>query len=120
MGYVNPDTVHRPSTGTTAPAAWGDTVADDLNYIMSSGGVTWAGSSSFAYATGGSVVNYGHTFTATPFPVISLGDDTGPTSVVIIGSAGTTSSFKVKCYTGSTETANGTAVRVNWMLIGNV
>lgn len=33
MGWTNPDTVHRASTGVVAPATWGDTVNDDLNYL---------------------------------------------------------------------------------------
>lgn len=37
-GFTNPDTVHRASTGATAPAAWGDTVNDDINFAVSSKG----------------------------------------------------------------------------------
>lgn len=33
MPFVDPDTVHVPSAGNTAPAAWGVTVNDDLNYF---------------------------------------------------------------------------------------
>jgi hypothetical protein len=31
--FVNPDTIHRPSTGAIAPTAWGDQLNDDLNNL---------------------------------------------------------------------------------------
>lgn len=31
--YVDPNTVHVPSTGSTIPAAWGSTVRDDLQFF---------------------------------------------------------------------------------------
>jgi hypothetical protein len=31
--YVNPDTIHRPALGLTAPPAWGDQLNDDLNNL---------------------------------------------------------------------------------------
>jgi hypothetical protein len=31
--YVDPQTVHNPATGTSPPAAWGDTVRDDLEFL---------------------------------------------------------------------------------------
>lgn len=34
MPYVDPNTVHNPSTGTVAPAAWGDVVRDDLEFLI--------------------------------------------------------------------------------------
>lgn len=34
MAYVDPNTVHNPSTGTVAPAAWGDTIRDDLEFLV--------------------------------------------------------------------------------------
>lgn len=32
--YVDPQTVHNPATGTSPPAAWGDTVRDDLELLI--------------------------------------------------------------------------------------
>lgn len=34
MPYVDPQTVHNPATGAVAPAAWGDTVRDDLEFLI--------------------------------------------------------------------------------------
>lgn len=34
MAYVDPQSVHNPATGTVAPAAWGDTVRDDLEFLI--------------------------------------------------------------------------------------
>lgn len=34
MPYVDPQTVHNPATGTVAPAAWGDTLRDDLEFLI--------------------------------------------------------------------------------------
>jgi hypothetical protein len=34
--FVNPDTIHRASTGLIAPATWGDVVNDDLNALETS------------------------------------------------------------------------------------
>lgn len=34
MGYVDPQTIHNPSTGGIAPAAWGDQVRDDLEFLV--------------------------------------------------------------------------------------
>lgn len=34
MSYVDPDTVHNPATGTVAPAAWGDVIRDDLEFLI--------------------------------------------------------------------------------------
>lgn len=34
MGYVDPNTIHNPATGTKAPASWGDTVRDDLEFLV--------------------------------------------------------------------------------------
>ena len=34
MGYVDPNTIHNPATGTVAPASWGDTVRDDLEFLV--------------------------------------------------------------------------------------
>lgn len=34
MPYVDPATVHNPSTGGIATAAWGDTVRDDLEFLV--------------------------------------------------------------------------------------
>ena len=34
MPYVDPQTVHNPATGTVAPATWGDTVRDDLEFLI--------------------------------------------------------------------------------------
>jgi hypothetical protein len=31
--FVDPNTVHNPATGTVAPAAWGDTLRDDLVFL---------------------------------------------------------------------------------------
>jgi hypothetical protein len=31
--YVDPNTVHNPSTGAVAPAAWGDVIRDDLEAL---------------------------------------------------------------------------------------
>ncbi len=31
--YVDPQTIHNPTTGTSPPAAWGDTVRDDLEFL---------------------------------------------------------------------------------------
>lgn len=32
--YVDPQSVHNPSTGTSPPASWGDTVRDDLEFLI--------------------------------------------------------------------------------------
>ena len=32
--YVDPQTVHNPATGTSPPASWGDTVRDDLEFLI--------------------------------------------------------------------------------------
>lgn len=34
MGYADPQTVHNPSVGGIATAAWGDTVRDDLEFLV--------------------------------------------------------------------------------------
>ena len=34
MPYVDPNTVHNPVTGTVAPAAWGDVIRDDLEFLI--------------------------------------------------------------------------------------
>ena len=34
MGYVDPNTIHNPATSSVAPAAWGDTVRDDLEWLV--------------------------------------------------------------------------------------
>lgn len=34
MAYVDPNTVHNPTTGSVIPAAWGDTVRDDLEFLI--------------------------------------------------------------------------------------
>jgi len=34
VGYIDTNTVHNPATGTVAPAAWGDTVRDDLEFFI--------------------------------------------------------------------------------------
>lgn len=34
MPYVDPNTIHDPVTGTVAPAAWGDVVRDDLEFLV--------------------------------------------------------------------------------------
>jgi hypothetical protein len=39
MSFVNPDSIHRASVGAIAPAVWGDTVNDDLNYLY--GDAVW-------------------------------------------------------------------------------
>ena len=31
--YVDPQTVHNPTTGTSPPASWGDTVRDNQQYF---------------------------------------------------------------------------------------
>ncbi len=33
MTFVDPTTIHNPATSTIAPASWGDTVNDDLNFL---------------------------------------------------------------------------------------
>lgn len=35
--YTDPQTVHNPATGTSPPAAWGDTVRDDIVYLYDRG-----------------------------------------------------------------------------------
>ena len=32
--YVDPQTIHNPSTGINPPASWGDTVRDDLEFLI--------------------------------------------------------------------------------------
>jgi hypothetical protein len=32
--YVDPQSVHNPATGTSPPASWGDTVRDDLEFLI--------------------------------------------------------------------------------------
>lgn len=34
MPYVDPNTIHNPATGTVAPAAWGDVIRDDLEFLV--------------------------------------------------------------------------------------
>ena len=34
MPYVDLNTIHNPATGTVAPAAWGDQVRDDLEFLV--------------------------------------------------------------------------------------
>lgn len=34
MPYSDPNTVHNPSTGAVAPAAWGDAIRDDLEFLI--------------------------------------------------------------------------------------
>jgi hypothetical protein len=34
MPYVDPNTIHNPATGTIAPAAWGDVLRDDLEFLI--------------------------------------------------------------------------------------
>lgn len=34
MGYVDPNTIHNPATSSVAPASWGDTVRDDLEWLV--------------------------------------------------------------------------------------
>jgi hypothetical protein len=34
MAYSDPNLVHNPSTGAVAPAAWGDVVRDDLEFLV--------------------------------------------------------------------------------------
>lgn len=34
MAYVDPQSVHNPATGAVAPAAWGDTVRDCLEFLI--------------------------------------------------------------------------------------
>lgn len=34
MAYVDPNSVHNPSTGAAAPASWGDQVRDDLQAVF--------------------------------------------------------------------------------------
>lgn len=34
MTYIDPNTIHNPATGTVAPAAWGDVVRDDLEFLI--------------------------------------------------------------------------------------
>lgn len=36
--YVDPQTVHNPSTGTVPPASWGKTVRDDLEFLAKTPG----------------------------------------------------------------------------------
>lgn len=33
--YIDPQTIHNPATGGVAPASWGDTVRDDLEFLIS-------------------------------------------------------------------------------------
>ena len=54
--FTNPDTVHRASVGAIAPAAWGDTVNDDLNFLY--GDTGWTAVSSFSNGW----INYGSTY----------------------------------------------------------
>lgn len=35
MGFTDPNSIHNPTTGTAAPAAWGDILRDDLVYLSS-------------------------------------------------------------------------------------
>lgn len=34
MPYVDPNTIHNPSTGGIAPASWGDVIRDDLEFLI--------------------------------------------------------------------------------------
>lgn len=34
MAYIDPNTIHNPATGTVAPAAWGDVIRDDLEFLV--------------------------------------------------------------------------------------
>lgn len=33
--YVDPQSIHNPSAGSIAPASWGDTIRDDLEFLIS-------------------------------------------------------------------------------------
>jgi hypothetical protein len=72
------------------------------------------------YATGGSTINYGVTFTAAPDPVPVVGDTSaGAVFAIPIASSNTTTSFKVKLYDAAgVEIAALTAVRINWIAVG--
>jgi len=60
VAFTNPDTIHRASTGAVAPAAWGDTVNDDLNALY--GDTAWT-----AVTYSNSWVDYGTGHNATGF-----------------------------------------------------
>lgn len=34
MPYVDPQSIHNPATGNVAPATWGDTIRDDLEFLI--------------------------------------------------------------------------------------
>ena len=34
MSYIDPNTIHNPVTGTVAPAAWGDQIRDNLEFLV--------------------------------------------------------------------------------------
>lgn len=56
MSYTDPNTVHNPATGTVAPAAWGDVVRDDLEFLIDPPACSVSNSSSQSIASGSSVV----------------------------------------------------------------
>lgn len=37
--YIDPQIIHNPAPGATAPASWGDTVRDDLEFLVTVPGV---------------------------------------------------------------------------------
>ena len=74
-GFTNPDTVHRASVGAIAPAAWGDTVNDDINFLASSGGNEVATNETTTALTYGDLTTVGPSQTVT----------TGANALVIVG-----------------------------------
>lgn len=48
--FTNPDSVHRASTGAIAPATWGDTVNDDINFLY--GDTAWIGAAGVTFTNG--------------------------------------------------------------------
>ncbi len=54
MAYVDTNTIHNPATGTVAPAAWGDQVRDNLEFLIDPPAVSLSGAATSA--TNGTIV----------------------------------------------------------------
>lgn len=54
MAYVDLNTIHNPATGTVAPAAWGDQVRDNLEFLIDPPAVSLTGAA--VSATNGTIV----------------------------------------------------------------
>ena len=74
-----------------------------------------AGQTVISYATGGTVISYGQSFTVAPIPVVSLEKPAGGNPSVAYIADADVDGFKVQSYDGSgAEVAASSAWRVFW------